>query len=160
LPEAGERIDAAIAYLRSRNIARIALVSHSMGATMTNSYLAQRKAAPVDAWIPIGMFGAFAARPHEAVLDVIADNDLTEVLAAASRRVAYLRKDGCSKQVTIPGADHYFDSRQDELATTIATFLERVFERRCASPEHPTAGMDPRATPARENYLTVAVERG
>ena len=131
LPEAGDRIAAAIAYLRAKGSAKIAIVSHSMGATMANAYLARRDAQPVDAWIPIGMFGTFAASPKEALLDVLAENDLTDVLAAAPRRASLLRKDGCSKQVTIAGADHYFDARQQELAATIAMFLERAFERRC-----------------------------
>ena len=131
LPEAGERIAAAIAYLRGKGIAKIAIVSHSIGATMANSYLARRDALAVDAWIPIGMFGTFSAPPKEALLDVLAENDLTEVLAAAPLRASLLRKDGCSKQVTIAGADHYFDNRQRELAMTIAVFVKRAFDGRC-----------------------------
>ena len=133
LPEAGERIGAAIAYLRRKGIAKIAIVSYSMGATMANTYLARPDAQPIDAWIPIGMFGSFAVAPREAVLDILAENDLPEVLGAAPQRASALRKDGCSKQVTVPGADHYFDRQQPELAARISMFLEGAFERRCST---------------------------
>ena len=132
LPEAGDRIAAAIAYLHVKDIAKIAIVSHSMGATMANVYLARPNAYHVDAWIPVGMFATFAAPPREALLDILAENDFTDVLAAAPRRASVLRKDGCSKQVTIEGADHYFDSRQPELAATIAMFLDRAFAGLCS----------------------------
>ena len=36
LPEASERIASAVAYLRARGIAKIAIVSHSMGASMAS----------------------------------------------------------------------------------------------------------------------------
>ena len=86
LPEAGERIAAAIAYLRGKGIAKVAIVSHSIGATMVNAYLARPDAAPIVAWAPVGMFGEFAAPPREPVLDVVAERDFPEVLAAAKSR--------------------------------------------------------------------------
>jgi hypothetical protein len=46
-PEAGERIAAAIAFLKARGIERIAIVSHSMGASMVNAYLARVDAARI-----------------------------------------------------------------------------------------------------------------
>ena len=131
LPEAGERIAAAVAYLRRKGIAKVAIVSHSMGATMANAYLGRRDALVVDAWIPVGMFGTFSVPPKEPLLDILAENDLTDVLAAAPLRAPRLRKDGCSKQATIAGADHYFDDRQKELVSTIAAFLKIAFEGHC-----------------------------
>ena len=131
LPEAGERIAAAIAYLRGKGIARIAIVSHSLGATMANTYLARPDALAIDAWIPVGMFGTFSTPPKEVLFDVVAENDVTEVLAAAPLRARSLRQDHCSRQATIAGADHYFGDRQKELAAAIANFLDRTFEGRC-----------------------------
>jgi len=130
LPEAAERIAAAVDYLRNKNIAKIAIVSHSMGAAMANAFLA-RKA--IDAWAPIGMFGAFAAPPREPVLDIVAETEIAPVRETAPARASALPKDACSRQLTIAGADHYFESRQKELVAAIAAFLDRAFAGRCAT---------------------------
>jgi hypothetical protein len=131
LPEAGERIAAAIAYLRERGIARIAIVAHSLGATMVDEYLARPGASAIDARVPVGMFGAFAAPPREPVLDVIAESEFPDVRTAAALRKGNLPRDGCSEPATIAGADHYFDNRTRELTAAIAAFLERALAGRC-----------------------------
>ena len=131
LPEAGERIAAAIAYAHSKGIAKVAIVSHSFGATMVNAYLARSDAAPIVAWVPVGMFGEFAIPPREPVLDVVAERDFPEVLAAAKLRATKLPGDACSRQVAIADTDHYFDNRQKQLAATIAAFLDRVIDAGC-----------------------------
>jgi alpha/beta superfamily hydrolase len=131
LPEAGDRIAAAIAYLEGRGATRIALVTHSMGATMADAYLGRPDARAIDAWVPIGMLADFSAVPKVPVLDIVAADDLPEVGAAAPLRRPKLPGDRCSRAVTIAGADHYFDGGQIELAAVIAAFLERVFDGRC-----------------------------
>ena len=60
-------------------------------------------------------------------------NDFDEVKAAAPLRKPKLPRDGCSREVTIAGTDHYFDNRPKELAAAIAAFLDRVFAGRCAA---------------------------
>jgi pimeloyl-ACP methyl ester carboxylesterase len=132
-PEAGNRIAAAVAYLRSRGATKVAVVAHSMGAAMTNAYLATPGAPAIDAWVPVGMPVDFAVAPKEPVLDVSAEKELPQVAAAAPLRARRLPKDAGSRQVTIPGADHYFDAqaRQQQLAAAIAAFLDRVFAGRC-----------------------------
>ena len=131
LPAAAERIAAAIAYLRAKGIAKVAIVSHSMGATMADAYLARPGAERIEAWVPIGMFTDFALPPKEPVKDIIAANELTEVVAASRKRATTLSQHACSGQLTIPGADHYFEHRQKELAAAIAAFLDSVLGGRC-----------------------------
>ena len=131
LPEAGDRIAAAIGYLRDRGLAKIAIVSHSMGATMVDALLARPDAPRVDAWAPVGMLVDFAVPPKTPVLDVVAADDLPEVVASAATRKVRLPGDACSRGVIIGGTDHYFDGAQKDLAAVIATFLERVFAGRC-----------------------------
>lgn len=130
-PEAGERIAAGIAFLNSRGIEKIAVVAHSLGAMMANEFLASSSSAAVAAWVPIGMQAEFAAAPRQPVLDVIAQNDLAEVLAVAPARALALPRDGCSRQIVIAGADHFMANRRDELARTVASFLARAFAARC-----------------------------
>jgi hypothetical protein len=132
LPAAAERIAAAIAFLRMKGIRKIAIVSHSVGATMANAYLARPDVAPVDAWVPIGMLVDFASAPAEPVQDIVAENDFPEVVAAAPLRAKRLPRDACSRPLTIKGADHYFERSQKELAATIAAFLDRVTSGKCS----------------------------
>ena len=131
LPEASERIAAAIRYLREKGLRKIAIVSHSYGATMVNAYLARPDALAVDAWVAIGMFGTFDAMPREPVLDIVAEHDANEVRADSRRRAHEPPGDRCSRQLTIDGTDHYFDNRLSRLAATIAAFLERAFSGGC-----------------------------
>jgi alpha/beta superfamily hydrolase len=131
LPEASERIAAAIRYLRDRGVQKIAIVSHSYGATMVNAYLARPDALAIDAWVPVGMFGAFLAKPKEPVLDVVAERDAREILADAKRRARDPLHDACSRSLTVAGTDHYFDNRQAELTSAIVAFLERAFGGAC-----------------------------
>ena len=130
-PEAGERIAAGIAFLRSRGIGKIAIVAHSLGAVMADRYLASSGESGVAAWVPIGMQGDFAAAPRQPVLDVIAQNDVPEVLDVAPIRANGLPRDACSRQITIRGTDHFMANRRKELAQDIGPFLARAFDARC-----------------------------
>lgn len=130
-PEAGERIAAGIAFLRGRGIGKIAIVAHSLGAVMADRYLASSGGSGVAAWVPIGMQGDFAAPPRQPVLDVIAQNDVPEVLDVAPSRANGLPRDACSRQITVRGTDHFMANRRNELAQSVAPFLARAFDARC-----------------------------
>lgn len=131
LPEAAERIAAAVALLRAKGVRKIAVVSHSLGASMANTFLAQPGAPAIDAWAPIGMAGGFAAAPNEPVLDIVAEREIDLVRTSARARIATLPKGRCSRQIVIAGADHNFEDRQKELVAAIAAFLGRVFNAGC-----------------------------
>lgn len=131
LPEAGDRLNAAIAYLRDKGIGTIAVLSHSMGAAMTDAYLTRPDAARIEAWIPVGMLVPFGVPPREPVLDVVAENDLPQVTATSPARQRNLRRDGCSQQVIIPATDHYFERAYKELSVAVSTFLDQVVAGGC-----------------------------
>ena len=82
--DAGTRIAAALAWLRAKGFANVAIVSHSMGASMTDAFLARGDATAIVAWAPVGMLVAFTTPPRMPVLDVVAERDFPEVLAAAT----------------------------------------------------------------------------
>jgi hypothetical protein len=130
-PESGERLAAAVAFLRQHGAERIAIVSHSLGASMADAYLASPWAAKMTAWVPIGMTNAFGAPPAMPVLDVTAEQDLPQVLEGASKRVVMLPRDGCSKHISIAGTDHSMENRQKELVAAIVPFLTRAFAGQC-----------------------------
>lgn len=130
-PESNERLAAAVAYLRERGFDRIAIVSHSMGASMADAYLASSSAATIAAWVPIGMMNGFGSRAAMPVLDVTAEHDFPQVLEGAAKRATALPRDACSKQISIAGTDHAIENRQKELVAAIVPFLARAFARQC-----------------------------
>jgi alpha-beta hydrolase superfamily lysophospholipase len=130
-PEAAERLAAAVAFLRERGAERIAVVSHSMGASMADWFLLSSSAAKLAAWVPVGMSIGFSSRPVMPVLDVIAEHDFPQVRDIAPKRATTLPRDRCSKQVVIAGTDHYMENRQRELVAAIAPFLARAFAGQC-----------------------------
>jgi len=133
LGDAGDRLAAAIAWLRARGHARIAIASHSLGASMTDAYLARGDADAIVAWVPIGMPIGFSRTPREPVLDVVAAHDFPETRASAKLRAAQLPKDGCSAARTIAATDHYMSGAAAPLAEAVAAFLDRVVAGRCGA---------------------------
>lgn len=126
-PEAAERLDTAAAFLRSKGLGRIAIVSHSLGARMTNYFLNHARDARVDAWVAIGLSGEFS-RPETLrmpVLDLYGEKDLPAVLGNAEKRAAALRKLRGSAQLQVPGADHFFTGAENELVRQVRVFLDR-----------------------------------
>jgi alpha/beta superfamily hydrolase len=55
---------------------------------------------------------------------------LPEAAAAAPPEQNDCRTTG-ARALTIDGADHYFETRQKELAAAVAAFLDRVFSGKC-----------------------------
>ena len=124
-PEAAARLDAAVGWLRGRGSKKIAVVSHSLGARMTNHFLNRAGHAPVDAWVAIGI-GEFV-RPQDfraPVLDVYGEHDFPAVLEHATARAAAIRRIRGSGQMQVAGADHFFTDREGELARQVRQFLD------------------------------------
>ena len=124
--EAGERIAAAIGWLRAKQPTRVALVSHSMGARMALDFVKRHPDAPLAAWVSLAISdGELADLPRTAfpVFDVYAEKDFPAVLANRERRAAALRGMSGSKQVMVFGADHFFAGKEKELSMLLADLL-------------------------------------
>jgi pimeloyl-ACP methyl ester carboxylesterase len=131
-PEAVERLQLAVAYLKGKGYKRIAVVSHSMGSRMSHPYMA-RNPAEVGAWASLGMpaaLGSGAAITYDGikapVLDLYGANDLEQVLAGAAQRKASLKGNAVSKQVMIPNTDHFYADHEDAMVTAVKNFLDGV----------------------------------
>ena len=129
-PEALDRIARAAAWLVAKEGPKVAIVSHSLGAWMTNAYFDETAASPFKAWACLGLTGGYSlatwnsARP---ILDVYGENDLEPSVGAAWRRSLTLASaPQGSRQVMIAGADHFYAGREDELARTISGWLAEV----------------------------------
>lgn len=130
-PDAAERLTAAVDFLRSKGVAKIALVAHSMGARMSNHFLTGGAAAGIDAWVAVGISNGEFAEPrklHVPVLDIYGERDFPPVLAKAGARAAVLRALQGSAQVEVAGTDHYFAGSENELVKQISRFLNVKFK--------------------------------
>lgn len=127
-PEAAARIVTALKYLRSKGHHKIAVVSHSFGARMTDYLLNQADAPAIDAWVAIGMIGEYTSRTalKMPVLDIYGSNDFPDVLELAGKRAAAIRAVRGSAQVSVSGADHYFNGMENELVRNVKLFLDRA----------------------------------
>lgn len=127
-PEAAARISAAVKFLRDKGHPKVAIVSHSYGARMTNVLLNQPDAPAISAWVSIGIMGEYT-RPETLkapVLDLYGEHDFPGVLELAARRAEAIRKLRGSAQIRVAGADHFFHGMDNELVRNVKLFLDRA----------------------------------
>lgn len=130
-PEAAERLGTAVAYLRGKGFKKVAIVSHSMGARMTNYFLDRRGDSRIDAWVAIGIAGDFTQVEdfRAPVLDLYGEKDYPGVLESAAARAAAIRKVRGSGQMQVAGADHFFTGLEGELGRQVRQFLDSRLKR-------------------------------
>jgi pimeloyl-ACP methyl ester carboxylesterase len=137
-PEAFERIDAGIQYLKRKGINRVILIGHSSGAMTVVAYVAKRPAAPVARIVAIGLStlpnGPDTMQParmlksvHVPLLDIYGANDLHEVLSytEARRTAAQSAGNRGYSAVRVPDTDHFFTGQYEALKTHIMGWLNR-----------------------------------
>jgi pimeloyl-ACP methyl ester carboxylesterase len=127
-PDARERFQLAIDFLKAKGHRNIAIVSHSLGATMANQYLIRTEDDTVRAWVFVGIIQGLEEmyRIKIPVLDVFGSNDWTVTMWGAPEREKQILRNPGSAQVMVPNAKHFFEDREDELVKLIAAFLDRT----------------------------------
>lgn len=126
-PEAAERLHAAVTFLREKGHRKVAIVSHSMGARMTNHFLVN--SGTVDAWVAVGISTGVYLLPEAfkaPILDIYGEKDFPVVLQNAARRADAIKRNRGSGQMSIAGADHYFNGSEAELVRHVKRFLDSV----------------------------------
>jgi alpha/beta superfamily hydrolase len=128
-PDARERFQMAADYLKTKGYKNIAIVSHSLGATMANQYLIDTDDKTVKAWVFVGIINGLEEmfRIKIPVLDVFGSRDWEVTQVGAYERRKQIMKIKGSDQVVVPEALHFFEGREDELTKIIVTFLDQVF---------------------------------
>ena len=129
-PDAAERLAIAVAFLTSKGHQKIALVAHSMGARMSNFFLARTPGSNIAAWVSIGISsGEFTdtGTPRVPILDIFGELDFPQVRQRAAARAAMLRLHKGSAQIEVAGADHYFAGHERELVIQTRRFLDNRF---------------------------------
>ncbi|MEO8144837.1 MAG: DUF3530 family protein [Betaproteobacteria bacterium] len=128
-PDARERFQLAVDFLKAKGHRNIAIVSHSLGATMANQYLIRTEDDSVKAWVFVGIMQGLEEmfRIKIPVLDVYGSKDWTATVGGGPEREAQLRADPRSGQVIVPEATHFFEGREEELVRIISKFLNATF---------------------------------
>ena len=128
-PEASQRLQLAVDFLKAKGYRKIAIVSHSMGSRMSEAYLAAKPDAAVKAWVAIGMPGTADYRKlNVPVLDLYGQNDLPEVIKGAAARKAGLQGKPGSEQIQATRADHFFTDQDQQLVDTVTHYLNQQFK--------------------------------
>jgi alpha-beta hydrolase superfamily lysophospholipase len=128
-PDARERFQLAVDFLKAKGYRNIAIVSHSLGATMANQYLIRTDDTSVGAWVFIGILQGLEEmyRIKIPVLDVFGSDDFTITMWGADERRKQIVKNPASRQVMVKDAKHFFEGREDELVGIVVGFLDRAF---------------------------------
>jgi len=128
-PEAAERLQASVTFLRDKDLRKVAIVSHSMGARMANYFLANGGAGNIDAWVAVGISSGTYVQPETfkaPVLDIYGEKDFPVVLQNAVQRANAIKRIRGSGQVSLAGADHYFNGSEAELVRQVKRFLDNA----------------------------------
>jgi pimeloyl-ACP methyl ester carboxylesterase len=127
-PDAIERIGLAVDWLHAQGIARVAIVSHSLGATMANQYLIRHDDGKVNAWVYLSILNGLEDmfRIHIPVLDVYAEQDWEVIKVGADERRKQIVRNPGSDQVMFTKTDHFFEGQWPQLSERIVRFLDQA----------------------------------
>ena len=128
-PDARERFQLAVDFLKAKGFKNIAIVSHSLGATMANQYLIRTDDTSVRAWVFVGILQGLEEmyRIKIPVLDIYGGNDWTVTMWGGPERLAQLKQHPGSAQVVGPRATHFFETQEETLLKHITAFLDPLF---------------------------------
>ena len=130
-PDAADRLQAAVAFLRGKGHRKISLASHSLGSVMSNFFLANTPDPGIAAWISIGIVPGAYTQPDKLrvpILDIYGERDFSSIRQRAAARAAVLKTLKGSAQIEVAGADHYFAGSERELVRQVRQFLDQKFK--------------------------------
>ncbi len=131
-PDAGERLSVANDWLRAHGHANVAVVSHSIGASMTNHYLVRTPGHKIDAWVFISIINGLddMFRIQIPVLDIFGSKDWDITRHGADERLKQIVRVAGSQQVVVSDAEHFFEGKEESLRRAIVAFLDVVLSPR------------------------------
>ena len=138
LEEGVPRINAALAYLSSQEISPVVLLAHSCSAHMAMAWMEEHADEGINAFIGIGMGATDYQQPMQRpfpfasltvpILDLYGEYDYPAVHRMAPERLQLIKQAGnpASRQITAPGADHYFTGTSDLLIEQVSAWLNSL----------------------------------
>ncbi|CAA6811016.1 MAG: Unknown protein [uncultured Thiotrichaceae bacterium] len=137
-PNANLRITAALEHLKEQDISTVVLIAHSCGGHMAMDWVRKHGETGIDAFVGLGLgatdYRQFMAEPFPLdkltvpVFDVYGENEYPAVIKMAPERLKLMQAGGNAKseQAVLPGADHYFKEKGDELTELVSAWLEKL----------------------------------
>lgn len=138
LSEAFPRIEAGIDFLKKEGYKKIVLIAHSCSSHMVMAWVDAKSFRDIDAFIGIGM-GAIdyqqpMAKPFPLdqlsvpILDLYGEEEYPAVKRGAKLRLDLIKQAGNkkSKQIIVPGADHYFTDKNDALLKVVSEWMQKL----------------------------------
>lgn len=128
-PDAIERLQVAVDWLAARGFQRIAIVSHSLGATMANQYLIRATDGKVGAWAFLSIINGLEDmfRMKIPVLDLYADGDWEVIKVGADERRRQIERIPGSRQRMLRNADHFYEDQRPEVVREVVSFIDGAF---------------------------------
>lgn len=137
--EVAPRINAAVAYLKSKGINNIVIIGHSLGPSMAAYALANNTTDPsIRAFVAIGVAGDLIRDEKKnfftsltkikmPILDIYGGEDLDNVRDNAKKRSSIAKKSGNKNytQIEVPAANHFFNNQGDTLVKRVRGWLEK-----------------------------------
>ncbi len=132
------RIEAGIDFLQAQGVERIVIAAHSCSVHMSMAWLKARGDDRIHAYIGLGMGATDYKQPMQApfplaglnipVLDAYGDRDYPAVKRKAPERKAAMAAAGNpkSRQIVVPGADHYFKDSDEALLEAVGAWLDSL----------------------------------
>lgn len=139
-PEAFQRLDAGVQFLKQHGVKTVFLIGHSTGAMMALAYAAERRSDAVAGIVAVGVSTETAGGPYmqpvqmlskvkKPVLDIYGSNDYPIILETADARRAAAKANNGYVQERVNGADHFFTAHYDALAATVNAWLAKLSNR-------------------------------
>ncbi len=132
-PEVPLRIDAALNFFKSQGVSHVYLIGHSLGASMGAYYLANTETT-VNGFIAIGLSTGFKDTAMDnlahlsavsvPVLDLFGTEDLDNVIKFAQARRDSANPNISYQQITVDGADHFFDGKEGQLLEQVLDWIK------------------------------------
>ncbi|MFC1589782.1 DUF3530 family protein [Pseudomonadota bacterium] len=136
MPEAFPRLEAGIDFLKEEGYKKIVLIAHSCSVHMVMAWVDAKGFRGVDAFIGIGMGSTDYKQPMAKplsldkisvpVLDVYGSAEYPAVIRGAPERLDFIKRAGNkkSKQIMVPGADHYFAGEDEALLEVVSEWMQ------------------------------------
>lgn len=138
LSESFPRIEAGIDYLKQQGNRKIILIAHSCSVHMVMAWVDAGRFRDINAYVGVGM-GAIdyeqpMAKPFPLdkisvpILDVYGADEYPAVLRGVDnrRKTIVLAGNKKSKQLSVPGANHYFTDQGDALLKSVRSWLQSL----------------------------------
>ena len=140
--EIAPRVDAGIAFLKSKGVTNIVLIGHSMGATMASYFVANNDAPEIKALVMVGATGVLFKDPErdvvqslkkikKPVLDLSGSDDNPQVLETQALKAEAAKASGNSgyEEIRVADANHFFVGKEDELVENVGNWIGQCGER-------------------------------